>query len=85
MINIGNIIAIIIVVWVFIQGILFLIDHLSRGKKIKCNIQKDGDKVYHVPGDRLYNITKIDESKGEMYTRTETEALENGFRRSKVR
>ena len=64
------------------EEVLFLDKHNA---KIKCNISADGDKVYHMPGDRLYNVTKIDKSKGEMYVRTETEALENGFRRSKVR
>jgi hypothetical protein len=59
--------------------------HFFCGKKIKCNISSNGDKIYHLPGDRLYNVTKIDKTKGEFYAYTETEAMEKGFTRSKVR
>jgi hypothetical protein len=38
-----------------------------------------------MPSDRLYNSVKIDYSKGEMYVLTETEALTEGFRRSKIK
>jgi hypothetical protein len=77
------VVAILIVLYVAGLAIGYFMD--GDSKRIKCNIQKDGDKVYHIKGDKLYNVTKIDKSKGEFYARTETEALEKGFRRSKVR
>lgn len=53
--------------------------------KIKCNISSSGKKIYHLPGDRLYKVTKVDTEKGEMWAHTQTEAMENGFQRSEVR
>jgi hypothetical protein len=57
----------------------------KRKPTIKCNIQSDGDKVYHMVGDRFYEVTKVDETKGEFYAKTIEEAEGKGFRRSKVR
>jgi micrococcal nuclease len=64
--------------------LVYFRDNLPK-PRIKCNIQADGDKVYHLPGDKFYAVTKIDKTKGEFYAWTETEALENGFRRTKVK
>ncbi|HET8697346.1 MAG TPA: thermonuclease family protein [Gammaproteobacteria bacterium] len=51
-----------------------------RGK-IKGNISLDGGRrIYHVPGSRDYDSTKIDESKGERWFCTEEEARQAGWR-----
>lgn len=44
---------------------------------IKGNINRKGDKIYHMPGGAYYNDTVA-----EMYFKTEKEAVENGFRKS---
>lgn len=50
--------------------------------QIKGNISRSGDRIYHVPGGRYYDPTKIDESKGERWFCSEDEALKAGWRRS---
>ncbi|HET7131697.1 MAG TPA: thermonuclease family protein [Gammaproteobacteria bacterium] len=51
-----------------------------RGK-IKGNISLDsGRRIYHVPGSRDYESTKIDENKGERWFCTEQEAIRAGWR-----
>ncbi len=47
---------------------------------IKCNIGKDGEKIYHLPFDQQYDNIVIDASKGECYTNTVQEAEDLGFR-----
>lgn len=51
--------------------------------KIKGNISSNG-RIYHVPGQRYYSVTKIDTSKGERWFCTETQARNAGWRKSKV-
>ncbi len=52
---------------------------------IKGNIsQSTGEKIYHVPGGDFYDKTVIDEAAGERWFCTEQEAIEAGWRRSKV-
>ncbi len=52
---------------------------------IKCNIGHDADgyktKIYHLPFDQQYDVTKIDEP-GEFYAMTVQEAEDAGFRRA---
>jgi hypothetical protein len=48
---------------------------------VKCNI-RDGQKIYHLPFDQLYDRTKIKPSSGEKYAYTCAEAEEAGFRRA---
>ena len=50
---------------------------------IKGNISSSG-KIYHLPGQRYYNQTFIDESLGERWFCNEVEAQAAGFRKSKV-
>lgn len=50
---------------------------------IKCNIGKDGEKIYHLPFDQQYDHTKIEPHKNEFYATTCQEAEEAGFRRAK--
>lgn len=51
---------------------------------IKGNINSKGEKIYHMPGQRYYDKTQIDEGAGEHWFCTETEATGNGWRKSKV-
>lgn len=56
------------------------------GCEIKGNIstKKSREKIYHVPGQRFYEVTVIDPQKGERWFCTEEEAQDNGWRRAKV-
>ena len=40
--------------------------------------------AYHVPGQRYYDKTQINESKGERWFRTEQDAVGAGWRKSRV-
>jgi len=56
-----------------------------EGCEIKGNIsQTTGEKIYHLPDDRFYDKTEIDEASGEKYFCTEEEAENEGWRRSEV-
>ncbi len=50
------------------------------GCAIKGNINGEGERIYHVPGSSSYDDTVIDESKGERWFRTESEARAAGWR-----
>ena len=50
---------------------------------IKCNIGKEGEKIYHLPLDQQYDKVKISLDEGEFYCRTVLETEEEGFRRAK--
>lgn len=50
--------------------------------RIKCNIGRDGEKIYHLPFDQQYDRVVIDFSKGERYAMTVKEAESYGFRRA---
>lgn len=49
--------------------------------RIKCNIGKTGEKIYHLPMDQQYDKVKIDQP-GECYAYTVDEAEQKGFRRA---
>lgn len=49
---------------------------------IKGNINSKGEKIYHCPGQRDYNKTVIDESKGERWFATEEDARNAGWRKA---
>lgn len=49
---------------------------------IKGNIGSNGDKIYHVPGGRFYENTRIDLKDGEKFFCTEAEAIAAGWRKS---
>lgn len=51
---------------------------------IKGNISSDGEKIYHVPGQRYYNVTKISPAKGERWFCSEQDALAAGWRKALV-
>ncbi|MGB4594883.1 MAG: hypothetical protein WBI14_03160 [Anaerolineaceae bacterium] len=53
------------------------------GCLIKGNINSDGVKIYHIPGQNYYEQTKISSEKGERWFCTPTEAEANGWRAAK--
>jgi endonuclease YncB( thermonuclease family) len=48
--------------------------------KIKGNINSKGDRIYHMPGSRDYERTRLDTSAGERWFCSEEEALKAGWR-----
>jgi endonuclease YncB( thermonuclease family) len=50
--------------------------------RIKGNISRKGTRIYHVPGGRWYDRTRIDTASGERWFCTEAEARAAGWRRS---
>jgi hypothetical protein len=55
---------------------------LGEYPMIKCNVGRDGDRLYHLPFDQQYDRVKIEPEKGEFYATTAVEAEEQGFRRA---
>ncbi len=55
---------------------------LEKYPCIKCNIGKDGEKIYHLPFDQMYDKVVIEPEKGECYVKTVAEAEQMGFRRA---
>ena len=51
--------------------------------RIKGNISRKGARIYHVPGGRYYESTRISPSLGERWFCTEAEARAAGWRRSR--
>lgn len=49
---------------------------------IKGNVNSDGVKIYHLPGCRSYNATKIKPEEGDRLFCTEAEASAAGFRKA---
>ncbi|MGL5862219.1 MAG: hypothetical protein ACRCY9_13285 [Phycicoccus sp.] len=56
----------------------------SASCSIKGNIAEDGEKIYHLPGQRYYDKTKIEEPAGERWFCTEQDAVTAGWRQAKV-
>lgn len=55
---------------------------LADYPRIKCNISRSGDRIYHLPFDQQYDTTVINPSKGEFFAHTVAEAEAAGFRRA---
>ena len=51
---------------------------------IKGNINTQGERIYHVPGQKYYDDTRISASHGERWFCSEEEARAAGWRRSRV-
>jgi len=51
---------------------------------IKGNVSTQGERIYHVPGQKYYDDTRISASHGERWFCSEEEARAAGWRRSKV-
>ena len=54
------------------------------GCVIKGKISSSGERIYHVPGQRYYDKTLINEHQGERWLCTEQEAIAAGWRKAKV-
>jgi hypothetical protein len=52
----------------------------SRDCAIKGNINREGERIYHVPGSQWYGRTRISPAKGERWFCTEAEAREADWR-----
>ena len=50
--------------------------------RIKCNLSRTGEKIYHLPFDLQYNNIAIDLPKNEFFANTVNEAVNAGFRRA---
>nr|WP_240189357.1 HNH endonuclease family protein [Nakamurella flavida] len=50
------------------------------GCLIKGNINGDGERIYHLPGSRSYDETRIDTDRGERWLCTEQDAVDAGWR-----
>ena len=55
---------------------------LADYPRIKCNIGRDGQRIYHLPFDQQYDTTIIEPEKGERWVATVAEAEALGFRRA---
>lgn len=51
---------------------------------IKGNVNTQGERIYHVPGQKYYDQTRISASHGERWFCSEAEARAAGWRRAKV-
>jgi hypothetical protein len=51
---------------------------------IKGNVNTKGQRIYHVPGQKYYNDTRIQASHGERWFCSEAEARAAGWRKSRV-
>jgi hypothetical protein len=55
----------------------------AAGCRIKGNINGQGERIYHVPGQEHYAETQINPARGERWFCTETEAVAAGWRRAR--
>ncbi|MFL0458899.1 thermonuclease family protein [Kytococcus sedentarius] len=56
----------------------------AGGCVIKGNIASDGEKIFHSPGQRHYEQTRISPAKGERWFCTAAEAIKAGWRAAKI-
>ena len=62
-------------------GVLVVNCKMGDYPMVKCNINDEGERIYHLPYDQQYWKTKI-EKKGEFYAWSVSEAEQAGFRRA---
>jgi len=55
---------------------------LADYPRIKCNVGREGQRIYHLPFDQQYDTTLIEPHKGELWAATVAEAEQLGFRRA---
>lgn len=55
---------------------------LADYPRIKCNIGRSGQRIYHLPFDQQYDAAIVEQEKGEAYVRTVADAESLGFRRA---
>ncbi len=58
-------------------------DNATDQCRVKGNISRSGERIFHVPGGQYYDRTKISASKGERWFCSEAEASAAGWRKSK--
>jgi hypothetical protein len=68
--------------------LIFSVAPNSAGENDACNIKGNvstqGERIYHVPGDKYYDETRISASHGERWFCSEEEARAAGWRRARV-
>ena len=68
--------------------LIFIAGQVSAGENDACNIKGNvstqGERIYHVPGDKYYDETRISAPHGERWFCSEEEARAAGWRRSRV-
>ena len=62
-------------------GVQVRIVPMGNFPRIKCNIGKNNEKIFHLPFDQQYDNVKIDKP-GEFYAWNVKEAVQAGFRRA---
>jgi len=55
----------------------------AQNCNIKGNVNTQGERIYHVPGQKYYNDTRISASHGERWFCSEAEARAAGWRKSR--
>jgi hypothetical protein len=55
---------------------------LADYPRIKCNISRENERIYHLPFDQQYDQTVIEPRRGEAWVATTVEAEALGFRRA---
>lgn len=73
------------------QGFNELVSAVEAGQQIissdctiKGNISSSGERIFHIPGQRYYSATRIDAMAGERWFCSPAEALDAGWRPSRV-
>lgn len=67
-----------------IKGGETMVRRIGVSCNIKGNISVAGERIYHVPGQRYYDVTVVSGIYGERYFCSEAEARRAGWRRSKI-
>ena len=68
----------------FLGGVGLTVAGENDRCNIKGNVSTQGERIYHVPGQKYYNDTRISASHGERWFCSEEEARAAGWRRSRV-
>ncbi len=50
--------------------------------RVKGNINAKGERIYHMPGQQAYGVTRINQGKGERWFCSESEAKAAGWRKA---
>ena len=61
---------------------LKLNQELGEFPRIKCNVGRSGEKIFHLPFDQQYDTTIVTPEQGDCYAMTVREAMDKGFRRA---
>ena len=63
---------------------LVVTTNATPARVIKGNVNTQGERIYHMPGDEYYDDTRISASHGERWFCLEEEGRAAGWRRAKV-